>query len=144
LEPEHEVLSKAMNNRTLWHSDKQLWHPTPIQPPAVDPALAEMNGLQRAIESWRDAILSWEFWVSPNGDIREWLRLNSWLAAWLLIPAILIFPTIGYILSDLHSWTTIPTAITRHLIVLPILALVAIAAMAVVWNIIKAFISPKR
>jgi len=31
-----------------------------------------MEGVERAAESWRYKILSWEYWLSPNGALREY------------------------------------------------------------------------
>ena len=103
-----------------------------IQPPQVDSQFHRMNGLQRATESFRYVILRWEHWVSPSGDIREWLRHNTRIGAWLLIPAIFVMPVIGLILWQLMGWLSMLTSIAAKLIVLPILILVAFVVIKIV------------
>jgi len=61
----------------LWHSVKGRWKPQKLEKPVVDPAFPEMDGIQRSAEAIRYSILSWEFWASPNGQMREWMRHNS-------------------------------------------------------------------
>ena len=103
------------------------WHPEAVRPPQVDPKLHRMSCLQRAAESFRYVLLRWEHWASPTGDIREWMRHNSRLGAWLLIPAVIVMPAIGLILWQLSGWLTMLTSIAGHLIMLPILVLLALA-----------------
>ena len=96
--------------------------------PTVDPEFHRMNGLQRAVESLRYVLLRWEHWVSPHGDIREWLRQNTRVGAWLLIPALFMMPFIGLILWELTGWLAL---IAGRLVVLPILILVAFVAVRI-------------
>ncbi len=103
-----------------------------IQPAQVDPHFHRLNGLQRATESFRYVILRWEHWVSPNGDIREWLRRNSYVAAWLFIPATFVMPVVGLILWQLTGWLSMLTSIAAKLIVLPLLILLAFVAIRTV------------
>ncbi len=105
------------------------WHPKPIDPPTPDPGIEEMSGPQRSAEVMRYSILSLEFWLSPLGRLREWIRLNGKVSAVLLIPALLILPLITWILAQVAHWLTMLVEISGNLIVFPIVALVAIAAV---------------
>lgn len=118
---------------------KEDWNPTPVHPPNVDPDFPRMSGIQRAAESFRYCLLRWEYWASPQGDMREWLHHISCVAAWLIIPAILVMPVIGLILWQLTGWLTMLTAIAGRLIVLPILALLALLVI----RSVMAFISKR-
>src|SRR4051812_4747022 len=89
---------------SLFSKIKEHWHPEPIQPPEVDPDLPRLTGLQRATESLRYSILSVEWWLSPNGKLREWLRINGKLGSVLLIPAVLVVPLITFILWQMSKW----------------------------------------
>jgi hypothetical protein len=122
----------------VWSKSKSSWQPKPIDPPKVDPDLHHLDGLTRSAESFRYSILSIEWWVSPNGRLREWVKHNTHLAAWLIIPAILVVPVVTFILWQLAKWVTMLTSITGHLIILPILALVAALVILVVIAIVKA------
>lgn len=74
---------------------KGAWQPKPIDPPTLDPDLAHLGALTRSAESIRYSILSFEFWVSPNGQVREWFRQNARIASWLAIPGLLVLPVAG-------------------------------------------------
>jgi hypothetical protein len=113
------------------------WQPKEIPPPEVDPDLEDLDGVQRAGEVLRYSILSFEWWLSPKGTLREWLRLNTRGFAWLLIPAILILPIVGYYLGELYWWLLILIAIAGHLIVFSIVAAIIIGIITLVKGIIK-------
>jgi hypothetical protein len=116
---------------------KRQWQPAPITPPTVDPDLEHLNGVQRSAEVLRYSILSVEWWMSPNGRLREWLRLNGKGSAILLIPALLILPLVGLILWQFLCWTVLLVALAGKLIVLPIAALIAVVVIKSVLMLLK-------
>ena len=77
---------------------------TPICKPVVNTQLNQMNGLQRAAESFCYTILSIEYWISPDGAIRSWLRMNSRLCVWMIIPGVVVIPVVSLILWQLAFW----------------------------------------
>ncbi len=101
------------------------WKPKPIGTPEVDPELKDLNGLERAGEVLRYTVLSLEWWISPNGTLREWLRLNSKVSSILLIPAVLIVPLITFLLWQVAKCIVLLVQIASNLIVLPLAALAA-------------------
>jgi hypothetical protein len=136
------LFNKAMNSEiAVARKSVAIWKPTPVEQPIIHPGFNEMNALQQIVECWRFAILSFEFWASPSGRLREWLRINCVLGALLLIPTVLILPLFGVILIHLASWLNTLTSIAGHLIALPVLALFAIVAFSISWHILKALIS---
>ena len=76
-------------------------------------------------------LLRWEHWASPTGDIREWLRHNTRVGAWLLMPAI------GLILWQVDGWLSMLMTIFGHLIVLPVLILMTFVVIKIVTALIK-------
>jgi hypothetical protein len=125
---------------SIWNRLKTSWRPNPIHPPQVDPDLHHLDGLTRSVESIRYSILSIEFWMSPNGQVREWLRHNAHLAVWVGIPAIIVVPIITFILCQIVKWTTILTSIARHLIILPTLGLLVVVVLLLVVGLVKAIL----
>lgn len=99
---------------------KQHWNPRPIEPPQVDPELPKLNGLQRATESICYTILSIEWWLSPNGKLREWLRLNSKVGSILVIPAVMVVPLITLTLWQVWAWTGWLVGIAGNFILFPL------------------------
>ncbi len=116
---------------------KSPWNPKPVEPPTVDPNLQELDPLTRSAESIRYSILSLEFWISPKGQVREWLRSNARLAILLAIPSFLVLPIITFVLWQLVAWLVALTSIAGKLIIFPILALLAVVMITVTVNIFK-------
>ena len=75
--------------------------------------------------------------MSPSGHLREWLRQNTCVGAWLLIPAVTVMPTISLILWQLTAWVTMLTFIVSKLIVLPVLILVASVVIGIIVALFK-------
>jgi len=119
------------------------WNPQPITPPAVDPEIEHLDPIQRSAESIRYSILSVEYWVSKNGQVREWLRHNSRLAAWLAIPAMLVLPLVGLVLAQFGAMAVSLVGIAGNLIIFPILALLAGLVIMMAIRIIKSLIGIK-
>ena len=119
------------------------WKPHPIKPPHVDREFMHMEGFQRSVECWRYCILGIEYWLCPEGSLREFIRHVLRVVVILLLPAFLIVPIITFVLSQFVSWTIMLTTIAWKVIVLPILALIAIVVMAIVRMVLGVIITGK-
>jgi len=84
-----------------------LWNPVPIPHPEIDPDLPEMSWPERTAEALRYAVLCVEHWLSQGGILREWLRLNLWLAVILAVAAILVVPPVTAVLQGAAEWTAL-------------------------------------
>jgi hypothetical protein len=114
------------NNVSPWRQFLQRhWQPTPIEPPIADAEIEKLNGLQRSAEVFRFNLLSLEWWLSPNGRLREWLKLHGKISSILLIPAVLVVPLVTFILWQIATWIAFLVQIAGGLIVLPLAALAA-------------------
>lgn len=116
---------------------KTHWNPQPIEPPHVDPDLPRLNGLQRAAESFRYTALSLEWWLSPNGKLREWLRVNSKIGSALVIPAVLVVPLVTFILWQVAKWMGWLVSIAGNLILFPAAALLAVIVILAVIAVLR-------
>jgi len=105
------------------------WQPQPIDPPKPDPEIENLSGPQRSAEVLKYSILSLEFWLSPLGRLREWVRLNGKLSAVLLIPALLILPLVTFIIGQIAHWLSMLVDISGNLILFPLVVLVATASI---------------
>ncbi|MEQ1858447.1 MAG: hypothetical protein ABMA13_00770 [Chthoniobacteraceae bacterium] len=101
------------------------WQPKEIEQPTVDPDLKHLDGAQRSAEVVRYSILSLEWWLSPNGRLREWLRLNGKISSVLIIPAVLVVPLVTFIIWQVSKWMGWLVGIAGNLILFPLAALVA-------------------
>ena len=115
------------------------WKPEPIPKPAVDRRLKDLNELARATECIRYSMLSIEFWISPEGQVREWVKANTRFAVFIAAPTFMAFPVITVALWELSSWMGSLTAIAGKPIVLPVLALLAVVSITIVLKIIRIF-----
>ena len=113
------------------------WEPKSVEPPQVDPDLENLNPFQRSAESIRYSVLSLEFWLSPDGQVREWIRHHSKLALILGIPVFLLFPIVTFALWQMATWLGLLLSIAGHLILFPITALVALLILTMVINLIR-------
>ena len=111
----------------------------PIIKPVVNTQLERMSGLQRTAEAFRYVLLSIEFWVSPEGNIRQWMKANTRLAVFMAVPTFMAFPVVTVALWEIESWVNSLTTIAGKLIVLPVLVLLAVISITIVCRIIRVF-----
>ena len=95
--------------------------------PTVSNKFDQMNGLQRAAESFRHVALSLEFWISPGGQVREWMKTNLKLAVLIAVPTFMVFPVVITALWELSACINALTALVSKLVALPVLALLSIS-----------------
>lgn len=103
--------------------------PEPLICPPMVNRLRGMNGLQRAAESFRYTILSFEHWMSPHGHLREWVRRNALIGTFLFIPAVLVMPAVGLILWQVDGWVMLLTNIVTILITHPVQTLLLLIVL---------------
>jgi hypothetical protein len=104
----------------------QQWNPKPLPPPRVDPALPQFNALERSAEVFRYSANRLEYWISPSGWLREWLRFNIRLALLLAIPSLLVVPLITFALGQLSVWSDMLAHTTSRMILFPLSALLIV------------------
>ena len=93
--------------------------PVEIAAPAVDSRLRQMHPLARGSEVIRYTVLRTEYWLSPRGTLREWLKFNLKLALLLGIPALLLTPFISILLTSGVEWSGKLAEIAKNLAVVP-------------------------
>jgi hypothetical protein len=113
------------------------WQPSKMEPPKVDPELAELDAASRSCEVIRFSMLSLEWWLSPNGTLREWLKLNGKIASMLVIPAVLVMPLVTLIIWQVAKWMNWLTGIAGNVILFPLVALAGIIVSLVVVAILR-------
>ena len=119
---------------------RRYWNPERIEPPKVDPELDDLDPATRSCEVIRFSLLSLEWWLSPNGKLREWLKLNGRIASVLVIPAVLVMPLVTLIIYQAAKWMGWLVSIAGHMILFPLVALAGIVVALVVVAILRALI----
>ena len=89
-----------------------------------------MHPLTRVGEVIRYAVLRTEFWLSPRGTMREWLRFNLKLALLLGMPALLLTPFITMLLTSAVEWSAKLAEIAKNLAVIPAWIVTALLLLA--------------
>src|SRR5687768_15168526 len=106
------------------------WKPQALTAPVIDSNFQQMHELERVTEVLRYSIGKLEFWISPEGNLREWLRFNVAIAIVLSIPALLIVPVVTYLLGQFATWSALLVQIANNLLVFPIAGIIGIALLS--------------
>jgi hypothetical protein len=104
----------------------QRWQPEPLPPPVVDVELPKLCAIERAAEVLRHNCCCLEHWISPNGALREWLKLNLRLAFGIGIPALLVAPLVTFALKQFRNWIDVITQTTSNLVLVPLSVLLVV------------------
>ena len=91
----------------------------PLTPPALDTQFHRLAPVERAAEVLRYHAQRTEYWLSPRGRLREWLRTCLRLALLLGIPTVLLTPVVTLILTTAVTWSGKIADIARNLAVIP-------------------------
>jgi hypothetical protein len=102
------------------------WEPKSLPRPKVDRALARFTALERSAEVFRYNFNRAEYWLSPGGWLREWIRLNIRLAFLLAIPALLVGPLVTRALAQLSAWVTLLNNTTSAMVLFPLSAVLVL------------------
>ena len=131
--PDHKALPVT---KRQW---LRFWEPRQLEEPQVDPDLRHLNQIQRSAEVLRYSILRTEYWISPRGTLREWLRLNVAVAIVLGIPSLLIVPVVTYLINEFVTWSDLLMKIATNLAVLPGALLLAVGLFSALVFIVRRF-----
>ena len=101
----------------------------PLPPPAINSELEMLGAISRSTECLRHFVLSTEYWLSPNGRLRQWVKVNVFVAAFLLIPAAFLMPVISLILHEVDGWLSLLLSIALKVILLT--ALVSVVVLVI-------------
>ena len=80
------------------------WSPRGLTKPEVDPALTELHPVVRAAEVLRYSIAKLEYWISPEGHLREATRLTAFATALLAVPGLMLAPIVTLCLVQVSGW----------------------------------------
>ncbi len=86
---------------------RRLWSPRPVSEPSIDPAFRCLGWWERSAEIIRFTLLRLEHWLSREGNLREWVRLNLWTAVVLAAAAVLVVPPLTAVLEGAAEFTGI-------------------------------------
>ena len=131
-----------MNNTRAKKALSGKWNPKPLNPPQVN--LRDMDNITRSAESIRYSVLNVEYWLSPNGCGREWLRHVLRVALFLAAPVLLLAPLISLFLVSLLKWSVLLASIAWKLIVLITLVVAGIIVTGFNWVVLRVLMLARR
>jgi len=115
------------------------WEPKPLPPPRVDSQLGFFNSVERSAEVFRYTFQKAEYWLSPGGLLREWIRLNLRIACVLVIPALLVAPLVTCALRQISIWISLLNTTTSALVLFPLSALLVLGLVCALVYLGKSF-----
>jgi hypothetical protein len=115
--------------------------PTPIAKPRIDSQLTQRHPIERAAIILTYWCLKAEHFVSPGGSLREWFRLNAYVALFVAVPTFIIVPIITVLLTQFVTWTALLARIIKNLIMAQCLGMVCIGLLVALYVALKLFLS---
>jgi len=106
------------------------WQPEPLPEPEVDPDLPRLSAIERSAEVLSYTCRRFEYWLSPQGTLREWLKFNLRLAIGLAVPSLLVAPLVTLALGQFNVWIDLITKTTSNLVLVPLSVLLVIGLIA--------------
>lgn len=80
-------------------------HPTPLLEPTISIDFSRLSTLERIVEVLRYKLLQLEYWISPSGGFRAYIKLNLIVCFLIGIPALFIVPLVTHLLGEFVTWT---------------------------------------
>ncbi|MEC5129498.1 hypothetical protein VSU19_22245 [Verrucomicrobiales bacterium BCK34] len=94
---------KSFSELPDYREMRRLWKQEPIERPTPDLELTQDSWVERGAEvvGWWLALL--EFWLSENGWLRAWLRLNLIVSIVLTSAGVLLLPPVSRVLEHIAN-----------------------------------------
>ena len=91
----------------------------PLDPPRINPDLTKLNAIERASEVLRYSALRAEYWLSPDGSMRQ--RIRFAVRLWIYVmAAALIAPGVTAVIRHVTGWTAMSAEIVRNIADIPL------------------------
>lgn len=120
------------------------WQPKQLTIPHVDNDLPKLTSIERAAEVIRYMFHRLEFWLSPQGNLREFTRFNVRLALIIALPSLIVAPFITLALEQLHAWTSLLSQTVSGFILFPLSVALSIMLVCGMLYIIRTLLDLRR
>jgi hypothetical protein len=87
-----------------------------LSPPAIPKNVDQLEVMERTATVLGYSIRRLEFWVSPNGRLREWCRINVAIGLILLVPGLTVLPAAVLVFGGLATFTGYMATIAANLL----------------------------
>lgn len=123
--------------KRLVASWRPLWQPKPLVPPVVDHDLPRLSAIERSAEVMRFMGHRLVYWLSPQGQLREFIKLNLRVALTVAIPALVVAPLITLALGQFQTWVVVLTQTMSSFVLFPLSVLLSILLVCGLLYIIR-------
>jgi hypothetical protein len=120
------------------------WEPKKLDAPLIDPELIHLTLVERSSEVFRHVLLSLEYWLSPGGALREWIRLNLRIGAILGVPALLLAPLITFALRQINAWVALVIESTSNFVLFPLSALLIVGLISALVHLARSLMASRH
>ena len=117
------------------------WQPEPLPEPEVDHDLPYLSASERSAEVISFTCRRFEYWISPQGVLREWFKFNLRLALGLAVPAMLVAPLVTLALKQFNEWIDLITRTTSNMVLVPLSAMLVIGLICGLISIGKSILT---
>ena len=94
---------KSFSELPDYREMRRLWKQEPIERPTADLELTQDSWVERGAEVVGWWLALFEFWLSENGWIRAWLRLNLIVSIVLTSAGVLLLPPVSRVLEQVAN-----------------------------------------
>lgn len=94
------------------------WNPQLLAAPKVRPELTKLDAVTRSAEVIGYSARTAEYWLSPDGRLREWFRLCLFISVVLGIPVVLLVPVVTVVLTSVATWVALLLQIVEGLAII--------------------------
>ncbi|MBB5031567.1 hypothetical protein [Prosthecobacter vanneervenii] len=117
------------------------WQPEPLSEPVIDEELPNLSAIERSAEVISFTCRRAEYWLSPQGTLREWLKFNLRLAIGIAVPALLVAPLVTLALERFNLWIDLISKSTSNFVLVPLSVLLVVGLIAGLVSIAKSILS---
>jgi hypothetical protein len=116
------------------------WNPRQLQQPALAGDFSDMVAVEKGGEAIRYQLLRLEYVLSPNGVLREWLRLVVRAAVLLGIPLLFLLPVLFYFFGSVSALS----ALFADCIFEVVVAVVPVLAVLIICKAVALILGGRR
>ena len=100
VKPTEKGIGRSLRNTLSKHFSTVT---VPIEKPTIADDFHDLSVLQRVTESIRYNVFCLEYFLSPKGGLRQWIKINVSLLLLFGIPILFFVPLVTYLMSGLAT-----------------------------------------
>lgn len=119
------------------------WNPEELQKPEIDPEFTELHVLERSAEAVRYQTARLEYWLSPSGTLRAWLKVCLRFAVAMTVPAVIMLP-LSIVLQETVACAIYLQVLAYNLLQAVVSIIITLFVIRIAFGLWHHFISSSR